>query len=83
MIYDCNNDQATGMRPADTYVQTTQALSIYMGSTCKNGMDMKSTIDHMQKPNFTSPSLPPMADEGEKIKIQGEDRGHSKMREHI
>ncbi len=47
LIYDCNTDRATGMKPADTYVRTTQALSVYMGSTCKNGMDIKSSIDHM------------------------------------
>jgi len=78
MIYDCNNDRATGMRPADTYIRTTQALSIYMGSTCKNGMDVKSTIDHMQKPNFTSPSLPTMADEGKKIKYKVKVEGIAK-----
>jgi len=47
LIYDCNTDRVTGMKPADTYVRTTQALSVYMCSTCKNGMDIKSSIDHM------------------------------------
>jgi len=80
MIYDCNNDQATSMKPANTYVQTTQALSIYMGSTCKNGMDIKSLIDHMQKPNFALPSaLPAMADEGDKIKYKVKVDGMTKQ----
>jgi len=79
MIYDCNNDQATSMKPANTYVQTTQALSIYMGSTCKNGMDIKSSIDHMRKPSFALPSkLLATADEGDKIKYKVKVEGMTK-----
>jgi len=67
MIYDCNTDRITGMKPADAYVRTTQALSVYMGSTCKNGMDVKSSIDHMRKSTFALPEdLLTMANDGER-----------------
>jgi len=69
-MYDCNTDHVTGMKPADTYMQT-QALSIYMGSTCKNGMDIKSSIDHMRKPTSALPEdLITMANDGEKLKYK-------------
>jgi len=59
------------MKPADTYVQTTQALSVYMGSTCKNGMDIKSSIDHMRKSAFALPKdLPTTAKDREKLKYK-------------
>jgi len=69
LIYDCNTDRATGMKPADTYVRTTQALSVYMGSTCKNGMDIKSSIDHMRRSTFALPEdLLGTASDGQKLK---------------
>jgi len=71
MIYDCNTDRITGMKPADAYVRTTQALSVYMGSTCKNGMDVKSSIDHMRKSTFALPEdLLTTANDGEKMKYK-------------
>jgi len=79
MVYNCNNDCATGMKLANTYIQTTQALSIYIGSTCKNGMDINSSIDHMQKPKFALPTtLPTMVDEGKKIKYKVQVEGIAK-----
>jgi len=50
-----------------------------MGSTCKNGMDIKTSIDHRQKPKFALPaSLPTTADEGKRIKYKVQVEGISK-----
>jgi len=72
MIYDCHNDKSGGLKPADTYVRTTQAVGIYMGSNCKFGMDIKSVIDNMRKPTYTLPTDldPTTATEAEKMEFK-------------
>jgi len=44
-VYDC---LANGSRMADMYTKTTQDVAIYMGSTCKSGMDIHRAIDNLK-----------------------------------
>jgi len=53
-VYDCADD-TTGGKPADMYIRTTEATSIFVGSTWKGSMDVKSAIDNDATPTFTEP----------------------------
>jgi len=53
-VYDCADD-TTGGKPVDMYICTTEATSIFMGSTWKGGMDIKSAIDNDTVPTFMEP----------------------------
>jgi len=89
MIYDCHNDKLGGLKPADTYIQTTQAVGIYMGSNCKFGMDIKSAIDNMRKPTYTllTDLDPATATEAEKMEfkslVEGIARQKGTLKENI
>jgi len=55
---------------ADSYTKTTQAVGIYLGSTCKSGMDIRSAVENMKRPTLpVLPDLPQTATEGMKLKF--------------
>jgi len=55
---------------ADAYTMTTQAVGIFLGSTCKSGMDIRSAVENMKQPTLpVPPDLPQTAMEGVKLKF--------------
>jgi len=64
-IYNCTDPS----RMADLYTKTTQAIGIYLGSTCKAEMDICSAMENMKKPTFKLPPDPP-ADTSKGMKLK-------------
>ena len=50
-----------GYAQADTYVQTTKAIALYVGKTYNNGGDVKRTIDQLKMINLPVPAELPVA----------------------
>jgi len=64
-VYDCLTG---GARMADLYTRTMQAIAIYMGSTCKSGMDVHHAIENLKRPTIALPPDPSdKATAGEKL----------------
>jgi len=67
-VYNCLTN---GVRMVDLYTKMTQAIAIYMGSTCKSGMDVHSAIKNLKRPTISllpNPSIKATA--GEKLEWQ-------------